>query len=89
MASAARHTQRVQVRRMGVSISPELLDLCRPHELAETVAHHHRRGDLLPEDVSAVGQDGGDPGANALPLPHSDLAHQDPVHIRDGVVKAG
>ena len=89
MASAAFQTQRVQVRRIGVSSSPSSRSCVDADELAEAVDDEERRRDAVAIEVAAVRQDGGHPGADRVAPDDGGLADQDPRHVGDGVERPG
>ncbi len=67
----------------------ELAHLGGARQLPERVADEHGSRDLLLEEVPAVGQDGGDSGADVLALDERRLADADAGDVRDRVQGAG
>ncbi len=68
---------------------PQLLDLCRAGELSEGVAHKHGAGDLLLEEIAAVGEDGRHAGVDLIPLVDGRLPDSNATDVGDGIQRPG
>ena len=65
----------------------ELSHLRHAQQLAEAVAHVHRRGNPVAIEVTAVRQDGGHARAQRIALPDRGVSHAHARHVGDGVVR--
>ncbi len=83
----ARHGQRIGQHDGRLDLA-QFDDLGRSHQLAVAVAHGNAGRRLVLEDVSAVGQDGGGPGANVEPFDQREVADAQIGYVGDGVEPA-
>jgi hypothetical protein len=67
----------------------EFVDLRGTGQLAEGVADEHGAGHFFAKEITGVGKDGGDTGANGVGFEHRGVANEDAGDVGNGVERAG
>src|SRR5205809_4496042 len=88
-ASATRGTLKVDVSRIGVSISPSSFTWVEPASLAEGVAHENCARYLFSEQIAGMWQDGGHARAHIAATDDSRLPDLNASNIGDRVERPG